>query len=160
MYRHFFSYYLHLKVQSNASFLSIPTVLAGRGRKASLDRPGFPGPKDVHAVLRRYCSQLLEPVRTSDQNADEKLHVFEVSKLDEEGSLQQRVIFPPHTFLLFQTLLWMLFAIWKADTKNDSPIDVSVPLSGSQGASLLLSSQSEACASSEATVSDCAIWLV
>lgn len=31
----------------------------------------------------------LEP-RTSDQNADEKLNVFEVSKRDEEGSLQQR----------------------------------------------------------------------
>lgn len=44
----------------------------------------------------------------------------------------------------------MHFAIQKPDTKNYFPIDVSVPLTGSEGASLLLNSQSEADSSSQA----------
>lgn len=39
-------------------------------------------------------------------------------------------------FSSFKLLLWMLFATWKADTKNDFPIDVSVPLPGSEGSFL------------------------
>lgn len=81
-------------VQSNASFLSIPTVLEGRGKRASLDRTGFPVPRKTCVLwlgaiaASSWC--FLEPVRTSVQNADEKLSVSEVSILNEEGSLQQR----------------------------------------------------------------------